>query len=331
MSKALKVFALAAAIAAFSISCLSAPSSAAGKPITLKMGFVDPDGSNYVAGGKRVAEEVARLTDGKVLIEILSSGQLGNERDMYEGAQIGSIDICTIANAVLSSFIPEMTVLDQHFLFDSADQAHTVIDGKLGQLIAEKAEMQGVHIVGWMESGFRNAYSKKPITKLEDFRGMKIRTMENRMQIAAFNAMGAIATPMAAGEQFTALQQGTIDGAENAVANVLANRFYEVIKNVSWTNHLFTFIAVGMSDKAWNSIPDDLRPKVLEGIKTGCDYQRGLLVKFNNEAVVELKKLGVTFHDVDREELKAVVGPAMDQFKKDMNKEWLAVLEESKK
>ncbi|CAK7068421.1 MAG: Solute-binding protein [Desulfovibrio sp.] len=305
--------------------------AAADKPITLKMGFVDPESSNYAQGGERVAKEVARLTDGKVQIEVLASGQLGNERDMYEGAQIGSIDVCTIANAVMSSFIPEMAVLDQHFLFDSPEQAHTVIDGALGKLIAKKAEEQGVHIVGWMESGFRNTFSKKPITKPEEFKGMKIRTMENRMQIAAFNAMGAIATPMAFGEQFTALQQGTIDGAENAVANVLANRYYEVVKNITWTNHLFTFIAVGMSDKAWNRIPDDLKPKVLEGFKIGCDYQRELLLKSNAEAVVELKKLGVTFHEIDRDALKALVEPAMEPFRKDMNKEWLTVLEESKK
>ncbi len=87
------------------------------------------------------------------------------------------------ANAVMSSFIPEMAVLDQPFLFDNVDQAHRVIDGKLGELIAEKAEEQGIHIAGWIESGYRNVFSNRPVQMLEDFEGLKIRTMENSLHI----------------------------------------------------------------------------------------------------------------------------------------------------
>lgn len=298
--------------------------------IKLKLGFVDPDSSNYAAGGRKIAEEVAKATDGKVLIEVYAGGQLGNERDMFEGAQIGSIDMCTVVNAVLSSFIPELSVLDQPFLFDTVDQAHRAIDGKLGALVAEKAKVQGVHIIGWLESGFRNVFSNRPVTKLESFRGLKIRTMENKMHVAAFNALGALGTPMAAGELFTALQQGTIDAAENAVANVLASRYYEVTKDVTFTNHLYTFIAIGVSDKAWNRIPNDLKPKVMEGVNKGIAYQRQLLLDYNAEAVVKLKELGVQFHEIDRESLKAVVVPALAPFRKTMNKDWLAAVEEAK-
>ncbi|MDR1518524.1 MAG: TRAP transporter substrate-binding protein [Planctomycetota bacterium] len=300
--------------------------------ITLKFGFVDPAGSMYALGGSKVAEEVDRATGGKIKIEVYASGTLGNERDMYEGCQIGTIDMCSVVNVVLSSFIPELKILDQPFLFDNVEQAHKVIDGKFGELIDQKAQTQGVHLVGWMESGFRNVFSNRPITKVEDFKGFKIRTMENQMQIATFNALGAIATPMAAGEQFTALQQGTIDGNENAVANMLTNRYYEVIKNVTWTNHLYTFIAIGMSDKAWNRVPADLRPQFLAAVKRGIDYQRQLLLDGNAAAVKELtEKRGVKFHNIDLGAVRGQVAKVIEDFRKTLNPEIVKVVEEAKK
>ena len=109
---------------------------------------------------------------------------------------MGTIDMFTASNAVLTSFIPEMAVLDQPFLFETADEAHRVIDGTVGTLIAEKTEEQKIHTVGWMDVGFRNIFSTRPVTSLEDMKNLKIRTMENDLHIAAFNAMGAIATPV---------------------------------------------------------------------------------------------------------------------------------------
>lgn len=301
----------------------SAAEEVSGDVIQLKLGMVDPENSNYYKGAQAIAEEVKKATDGKVEITVYAGGQLGNERDMYEGAQMGTIDICTTASAVLTSFVPEMAVLDQPFLFADADEAHKVIDGQLGQLIAEKTAAQGVHMVGWMESGFRNVFSTKPIEKLEDFKGVKIRTMENDIHMAAFNAMGAIATPMAAGDQFTALQQHTIDAAENATANVLANNFYEITKNITRSQHLFVFIGVGVSDKAWNQIPDDLKDKFTEGVKAGCEKQRQYLVEANEAAEKELVEKGVTFYDIDTAALQTAVAPAMEQFKDRMPQEWL--------
>lgn len=310
----------------------TAPTTAesSGDVIKLKLGMVDAETSNYYKGALQIAEEVKAATDGKVEITVYPGGQLGNERDMYEGALMGSIDIATTANAVLSSFIPEMAVLDQPFLFENVEQAHNVIDGKLGDLIAEKAATQGIHIVGWMESGFRNVFSKNPIQSVEDFKGVKIRTMENDMHMNAFNTLGAIATPMAAGDQFTALQQGTIDAAENATANVLANNFYEVTKNITNTEHLFVFIGVGFSDKAWNKIPDDLKDAVVAGVKKGCDAQRQFLADANAEAEIALKEKGVTFYEMDKEALKAAIMPTMGQFSDRMPQEWLDAIEADK-
>ena len=308
-------------------TAVSTDTAASADVITLKLGMVDPDGSNFHKGALAIAEEVEKATEGRIKIEVFAGGQLGNERDMYEGAQLGTIDMFTASNAVLTSFIHEMAVLDQPFLFNDADEAHRVIDGQVGQLIAEKTAAQGVHTVGWMDVGFRNVFSTRPVETIEDFKGLKIRTMENDLHIAAFNALGAIATPMASGEVFTALQQGTIDAAENAVANLIANRYYEITKNVTMTNHVFGFMGVFMSDKAYNTIPADLMDAFMSGVKAGADRQRQYLVEANDSAREELVKLGVNFYEIPMDELRAVVDPAMEQFSDRINPDWAAAIE----
>ena len=125
-----------------------------------------------------------KATGGRITIQVFAGGQLGNERDMYEGAQMGTIDMFTASNAVLTSFIPEMAVLDQPFLFETADEAHRVIDGTVGTLIAEKTEEQKIHTVGWMDVGFRNIFSTRPVAFLEDMKNLKIRTMENDLHLS---------------------------------------------------------------------------------------------------------------------------------------------------
>ena len=310
-------------------AALAASVSAYADPIKLVMGFVDPASSSYAMGGQKFADECKRLTDGQVEVEVIAGGTLGGEREMLEGAQMGTIDVVTVVNTVLSQFIPEMVILDQPFLFDTVEQAHAAADGKIGELVKAKAAEQGIHMIGWLESGFRDTFSKNPIKSVDDFKGVKIRTMENKMQIAAFNATGAIATPMPATEQYTALQQGTIDACENAVGNMLKNRYYEVIKNVTFTHHQFTYILVGLSDRAWNSIPDELKPKVEEAMKNAVAWQRQNLKEINDEATAELKKLGVNFYDIDREALKAKVLPEVEKLRNNVPQEWVDAVAEA--
>ena len=324
--KMFKKYALLAALAA-ATSIYSTSSLAAS--LNLKMGFVDPISSSYAQGGKKFAEEVARLTDGQIKVTVLGSGTLGGEREMYEGAQMGTMDMVTVVNTVLSQFIPEMVLLDQPFLFDTVEQAHAAVDGKLGQLVAEKAAAQGVHVIGWFESGFRDTFSKNPIKTVDDFNGVKIRTMENKMQIAAFNALGAISNPMPAPEQYSALQQGTIDANENAIGNMVTNRYYEVIKNVTNTHHQFTYIVVGISDRTWNKIPDELKPKIYEAMQIASAWQRQNLQDINNAAITELKDKGVSFYDIDREAMKAKVLPVVEPLRANVPQEWVDAVNEA--
>ena len=179
-----------------------------------------------------------------------------------------------------------------------------------------------------MESGFRNVFSKTPITSLDEFKGIKIRTMQNPYHMAAFEAFGAIPTAMAAGEQFTALQQGTIDACESAVSNCLNNGFYEVTKNITYTNHAFVYIVVSMSDHAWSQIPDDLRPAFMEAVQKGYNEERALLKKANEDATVILKEKGVTFYETDVNKLQQAYKELAQKKGFTFDPEWQAAIDQ---
>lgn len=282
-----------------------AGSGGSDETITFKMSFVDPESSPYAQGGLKIAEEVAAATDGKIQIEVVAGGSLGGERDTIELAMGNNLDIATAANSVMTNFIPEMAILDQAYLWKNADEAHAAVDGKLGDLIKEAAEKQGLHVIGFLESGFRNTFSTKPIQSIGDFKGVTIRTMENQYHQAAFESFGAMPIAMSYNDVFTALQQGTIDACENATVNCLNSGYYEVTKNVTNTQHAFVYILMCMSDEAWNKIPEDLQQPFMDAVQRGVEYERELLVSENEAAEAELKELGVSFYDIDIPTLQA--------------------------
>ena len=173
-------------------------------PLVLRMGLVDGESTCYYKGAKEIADRVYEKTDGRIKINVIPGGALGDERGSVELAMNGDLDIATAANSVLTNWIPEMAILDQAYLWKNTDEAHMAVDGELGDLIEAAAyEKMGIHVIGYMESGFRDVFSVKPIEKVEDFSGVKIRTMQNRYHMAAFSSFGAMPTALAFNEQFT--------------------------------------------------------------------------------------------------------------------------------
>lgn len=274
--------------------------------LVFRMAIVDGETSPIYKGAKAMADNVYEKTDGKIKIVVVTGGALGDERGSVELCSQGDLDIASAANSVLTNFIPEMDILDQPYLWENEEQAHAAVDGAVGDLIEKSAkEKLNVHVIGYLESGFRDTFSQKPIKSIEDFKGVKIRTMQNEYHMAAFQAFGAMPTAMAYNEVFTALQQGTIDACENAVSNCLSNGYYEVTKNVTYSHHAFSYIPVMMSDKAWNMIPDDLKDEFMAGCEECYKAERQYLKDANEDAVKELKEKGVKFWEIDMNELKS--------------------------
>jgi tripartite ATP-independent transporter DctP family solute receptor len=297
--------------------------------ITFKLSLADPASSNYAKGANKIAEEVKAATNGKINIQVYAGGSLGGERDTVELAMSNNLDIATCANSVLTNFIPEMGILDQAYLWSSVEEAHAAVDGKLGDLIKEAAEKKGLHVIGFMESGFRNTFSKKPIKSIDDFKGVTIRTMENKYHQAAFESFGAMPVSMAYNDVFTALQQGTVDAAENATANCLASGFYEVTKNITNTQHAFVYIVLCMSNDAWSKIPADLQQSFLDGVKKGVDAQRQYLADANIQAKTELEQKGVTFYDIDTKALQTAYQAKAKEKGFTFDAKWQAAVDEA--
>ena len=299
--------------------------------INFTLAMVDNTSSNYYMGASKIAECGQAATDGKISITIQAGGTLGGESDTLDMAIQGDLDIASCANSVLANYIPEMSILDQAFLWDSTDQANYAIEHELGDLIQEKANAQGIHVIGYMESGFRDVFSTKPIQSMADFKGVKIRVMQNDGQLMAFTSFGANPIALSASEQFTALQQKTIDACENAVSNCWINKFYEAgVKSVINTKHCFVYIPLCMSDNAWNKIPEDLRDTFVEAVWEGCREQWKYLDEANAEAKGNLEGAGVTFYDIDVEELKSAYTAEQQKNGTNYDTNWIAAIDAAK-
>lgn len=317
------------AIVLIGLTVYGSSSSAAGGTVTFKMAFVDPESSPYAQGGLKIAEEVEKATDGRIKIDVIAGGSLGGERDSVELAMDNSLDIATCANSVLTNFIPEMGILDQAYLWKNEDEAHAAVDGTLGRLIDEYAQQHGIHVIGALESGFRNTFSTKPIQSMDDFHGVTIRTMENRYHQTAFEAFGAMPIAMSYNDVFTALQQGTIDACENATVNCLNSGYYEVTKHITNTKHAFVYILLCMSDDAWNRIPEELQEPFLEAVHKGVEFERQLLVDENNKAIEKLKEEGVNFYEIDIAGLQAAYQERAESKGFTFDPTWQAAVDEA--
>jgi len=301
--------------------------------IVLKFGHVNSEQTSYHKGIVKFKEEVEKNSNGAIKVEVFPNSQLGNERDLIEGMQLGTIDCAFVATAPLASFVPEFAILDAPFLYRDSEHAFKVADGEIGQSLSKKLqEKQGISVMGFMDVGFRNIFSNKPVKTIEDLKGLKIRTMENKLHIESFRKLGALPTPMAYGEVFTALQQKTIDAAENAIQNVLNQKFYEVTKNVTKTGHFYCMTVICISDKSLNKIPNEMRPVIMEAAKVACKYQRELAAQDNQAAEDELKKLGVQFYEIDRNVLAEMVSSVYQdaQFKDVLNSEMIEKVKNTK-
>ncbi|WP_438318191.1 DctP family TRAP transporter solute-binding subunit [Sporosarcina sp. FA9] len=262
---------------------------------TLQAGHSLPNDHPYHLGFLEMAENVKERTDGRVIIEVFANSEIGAERELTEGMTLGTVDLVVSSTAPVTNFVPELGVLDVPFLFKDRDSAVEILNGEIGEELFEKLKENGIIGLSWGENGYRHiTNSKHPINKPEDLKGLKIRTQENEIHIAAFKAMGALATPMAWTEALTGLQQGVVDAQENPA--IVADQFklYESKqKYMTLTGHVYSVAMYMMSQKTYDKLPADLRDIVIEeGQKAGAQ-ERELIVEMEKESLESLKENGV--------------------------------------
>jgi len=272
--------------------------------ITIKAAHVTAVDHPFQLGLLKFKEIVEKETNNKIQIRIYPSTQLGNERDLIEGMQLGTVQKTPTANAPLSSWVPELMVFDLPYIFRDAEHAKKVLNGPIGKELASKTEQFGIKILAFWTAGTRNIFTKKPINSPADLQGLKIRVMENPIHIETFNLFGAQATPMASGEVFTALQQGVIDGAENDPNSFYTFGYWQITKFYSMTQHVYGPAPFMISKKFFDNLSEEYKIIIQNAAITARDYQLKTAKEITNQSLEKLAERGVI-----------IIYPELDEFK----------------
>lgn len=305
----LKAGALAAVLGALTLVPANAQTA-------LKLGYSLAPTSHYGVGATAMGEELARLSDGRFTIEQFPANALGGEREMVEGAQIGTVDLVITSTGPVGNFVPSVLVTDIPFLFRDYEHAHAVLDGEIGQALLEEFPQHGLIALAWGENGFRNMTNAvRPIRTPEDTRGLKVRTMENQVHMRAFQELGVLPTPMAFPELFTALQQGTVDGQENPIGVILSANFAQVQQHLSLTQHVYSPALILMSPMVWDGLSEEEQGWFREAAAAGAQAMRAKVREDAENGVAQLKAQGMqVVEDVDRAAFEAALQPVFAEF-----------------
>jgi tripartite ATP-independent transporter DctP family solute receptor len=318
-----RTFVIAILIALFVLStALMNPASSQDKPIVLKLGHAVAPEHPYHLGAVKYAELVAQRTKNKVKIDVYPSTQLGNERDMVEGLQLGTIDLVVTSTGPLGGFVPKMFVVDLPFLFRDREHAYKVLDGPIGRDLLDAFAPKGIKGLAFWENGFRQITNNvRPIEKPEDLKGIKIRTMENKVHLASFRAFGASPTPMAWSEVYTALQQKTIDAQENPIAIIYHQKIAEVQKYLTLTGHFYSPTPLLMSLKAFNALPKDIQNIFMDTAIECATYERNLLRDSEAKQITELKAKGMQVTTPNKKSFQDAATSVYKEFESQFGKE----------
>ena len=295
-------------LAAFVFVAVMAGAAFADAEYTIKVGYIGSESHPTMQAMKTFGDNVAKGSEGKIKVELYPNAQLGGDRELCEGVQMGTIQMAIPSTSALAGFDKRIQVLDLPYLFTTREAAFEAVDGELGQKLNEFLGKKGFYVVGYLENGFRHVTnSKQPITKPEDLSGLKIRTMENPMHLAFFKELGANPTPMSWGELYTALQQGTVDAQENPYAMIDDGKFYEVQKYVSETGHVFSYEILIANKKFMEKLPEDLRALVIDEAQKAIATQRAAMKTEEANFEAKVIKGGLTANELTPEQKKPFV------------------------
>lgn len=295
----------AAAALAACIMTAYAPAAATAAPIEIKLGHVCPaTGDRLEEAAQEFKKYVEKASGGELTVKTFPASQLGGERELLESIQMGTLESGTITNAPFSNFLKETLVFDIPFAFSSAKQAHAVLDGEFGQYLLTLVEKRmGVKALVFGENGLRHFTTTRVAAHHPaDFKGLKLRVMENPVHMEMVRGLGAIPTPMAFAELYTALSQGVVDGQENPTALNQSMRFYEVQKYMIKTGHLYAPYIFVFSKDFWDSLSPKHKQIIEEGAKIWRSEERARNAKQAETGEAFMKSKGLTVIELTPEE-----------------------------
>lgn len=296
----------------------------------LKFAAANNKGHPQVTGMEKFAELVAEKSGGKIEVKLFPGGVLGGDVQTVSALQGGVIEMTVLNAGILAGNVKQFGAVDLPFLFNSGEEADKVMDGPFGTGLMELLPNTGLVGLGYWELGFRNLTNNRhAVSKLEDIKGLKIRTIQSPIPIELFNSLGANAVPLPYTELYTALETGTVDGQENPAANILNAKFYEVQKYMTVTRHQYNPQIVLISKKFWDGLNDEEKALLQSAATEARDYQRKVSRELDAKAIADIKATGMEVTELTPEEtqkLRDAVKPMIDKFSAEIGADTVAAL-----
>lgn len=317
--KSLRTLLLGAAVLAL------VPATCFAQDVTIRFGAVyqvDHTNSRGAAEFKRIVEEES---DGSMEVQVFYNSELGSEREMAEMTRAGGLEMVMSGLPGVGAFVPELEVMEALYTYGDLDDLVRVSEAISSELNA-LMEPQGFHLIGMMYQGPRNLLSSRPIRKLEDMQGLRLRIPKTPLFVALAKAWGATGTAVALSETYTSLESGVVEAVEGAAESLLTNGFFEHAKYLTETKHNFYPQPVTISMDFWNKLTDEQKAIIKDAGKRASQYQLSLFQEANANAINSLKEHGVEI--IEPENLDAFGKPVltvMDTYIKDKGERIYAI------
>jgi TRAP-type transport system periplasmic protein len=284
---------------------------------SLKIGLQNPKGHPLEQGASKFADIVAAKSGGKIKVNVFAGGALGGDAANVSALQGGTIEMVLLNSGILASQVKDFEVYDFPFMFANGQEADVVVDGPFGQKMHAKLAEKGIVGLAYFELGFRNiTNSRKPINTVEDIAGLKLRVIPNAINVDWVKALGANPTPMAFPEVYAALEQKAIDGQENPLNVILANKFAEVQKFLAITNHQYNPQSLIFSKKVWDTLSVEEKKILQDAAVEASKFQRQVSRELAGGTLDQLKKAGMQvteFSPAEQAKLRDKLKPVIDK------------------
>ncbi|TDP74518.1 TRAP transporter substrate-binding protein [Roseateles toxinivorans] len=295
---------------ALAAGSLLSPLVAQAQAVKLTLGHGAAPGNPRHEAAVKFAEVVKAKSGGRIEVQVAPSAQLGDDAAMVTAMRTGALDMSANSQGAVANAVPEYAAFGMPFLFSSAAQAFKVLDGPLGKELSDKSAEKGLVVLGYWDNGIRHmTNSKRPITKVEDMKGLKMRTPPDTVLVDIMQSLGAEAQQIKFAELYVALQQGVVDGQENPLVNIHASKLYEVQKHLALTSHMFQMTPFLMGKRSWDRLSEADRKAVTEAAAEATALQRKLSQESDEKLLVELKAKGVQVTTVDKAAFEKATAP----------------------
>ncbi|WP_048439456.1 TRAP transporter substrate-binding protein [Caenimonas sp. SL110] len=271
----MKRLTLKSLVAALAVGVFAATGVAHAQVKTIKFANQNAKGHPIVMGMEKFGELVEAKSGGKMKVTVFPGGALGSDQANVSAIQGGTLEMASMNSGIFASIVKDFAIYDFPFLFGNAKEADAVVDGPFGKSLHARLEEKGLVGLAYYELGFRQiTNSRRPITKVEDIAGLKLRVIPNPINVDWVSALGANPTPMPFPELYAALEQKAVDGQENPYATINGAKFYEVQKHLAITNHQYNPQSVVISKKFWDTLSADEKKIVQDAANESAKYQR---------------------------------------------------------